>query len=151
MSGRPRLWRGAPRTGQALVIRLDPVYSPAAGAAPWGVEEPLRAAGMALRTVALTGATRDGPGTVRAELARYRDEFGRDGDVVVATRSSHRFEWQRPVLEWLRADCPEAVVVDMGVPGDDFSTFRGWIQTFGAARVCALAAAGRLLGDGSTR
>jgi beta-N-acetylhexosaminidase len=112
----------------ALVIRLDPTHSPAGGTAGWGVEEPLREAGLELEILAI-------------------DEFGPEANVVVLTRSSHRFPWQQPVLDRLLEQCPEAVIVDMGVPGDNFSGFRGWAQTFGASRVCSQAATRRLLGS----
>jgi beta-N-acetylhexosaminidase len=112
----------------ALVIRLDPTHSPAGGTAGWGVEEPLREAGLELEILAI-------------------DEFGPEANVVVLTRSSHRFPWQQPVLDRLLEQCPEAVIVDMGVPGDNFSGFRGWAQTFGASRVCSQAATPRLLGS----
>jgi hypothetical protein len=36
-------------------------------------------------------------------------------------------------------------VVDLGVPAEPFDAFRGLIRTFGAARVCARAAAAVLL------
>ncbi|MCI2417000.1 glycoside hydrolase family 3 protein [Saccharopolyspora sp. K220] len=134
------------RGKRALVIRLDPTHSPAAGKASWGVEQPLRDAGVDLEVVAVNGSTYNGDGMVRAELGQYLDECGPDADVVVLTRSSHRFDWQRPILDRLRERHPQAVIVDMGVPGDDFSGFRGWIQTFGAARVCSQAATHRLLG-----
>ncbi|MGP4015188.1 glycoside hydrolase family 3 protein [Saccharopolyspora sp. 5N708] len=137
------------RGGRALVIRLDPTHSPAAGKSSWGVEQPLRDAGVDLEVVAVNGSTYNGDGMVRAELGQYRDEYGPDADVVVLIRSSHRFEWQAPILAQLRERCPQAVIVDMGVPGDDFADFRGWIQTFGAARVCAQAATRRLLGTWS--
>jgi beta-N-acetylhexosaminidase len=133
---------------RALVVRLDPTHSPAAGKAAWGVEEPLRAAGVELETVAVTGATYDGAHAVRSAVGAHTEEYGTDADVLVLTRSPHRFPWQRPVLDHLRETCPQAVVVDMGVPGEDFSAFRGWIQTFGASRVCARAAARVLLGEG---
>lgn len=129
----------------ALVVRLDPTASPAAGRVAWGVEDHLRAAGMDLETLAVNGSSYNGAGMVRAGISQYRYEFGPEASVVLLVRSSHRFAWQRPILQHLRGHCPEAVVVDMGVPGDDFSTFRGWIQTFGASRLCSQAAARRLL------
>jgi beta-N-acetylhexosaminidase len=66
---------------------------------------------------------------------------------VLLVRSSHRFPWQRPVLDELLERHPGCVVVDMGVPGDDFGGFRGWVRTFGASRVCARAAVDVLLGE----
>lgn len=133
------------RGGHTLVVRLDPTHSPAAGAAAWGVEEPLRAAGLDVESLVVAGDTYNAEGMIRAEIGMFRDEFGPEANIVLLTRSSHRFAWQRPVLDELQSRCPEAVVVDMGVPGYDFSVFRGWVRTFGASRVCAQAAVRSLL------
>ncbi|KIF77536.1 hypothetical protein QR77_34205 [Streptomyces sp. 150FB] len=130
---------------RTLVVRLDPTHSPAQGGASWGVEEPLRAAGVEVEALAVAGDTYNAAGMIRAEIGLFRDEFGPEANVVLLTRSSHRFPWQRPVIEDLLRRCPDAVVVDMGVPGEDFSGFRGWVRTFGASRVCARAAVRTLL------
>ncbi|WP_328583954.1 glycoside hydrolase family 3 protein [Streptomyces sp. NBC_00370] len=135
------------RGDRALVVRLDPTHSPAQGGASWGVEEPLRAAGVEVESLAVAGDTYNAEGMIRAEIGLFRDEFGPAADVLLLVRSSHRFPWQRPVLDDLLKRYPTAVVVDMGVPGDDFSGFRGWVRTFGASRVCAQAAVGALLAD----
>ncbi|MFJ9034107.1 glycoside hydrolase family 3 protein [Streptomyces sp. NPDC102274] len=133
--GKPAL-----RGRRALAVRLDPTHSPAQGGAAWGVEEPLRAAGIEVETLAVSGDTYNAEGIVKAEIGLFLDEFGPDADVVLQVRSPHRFDWQRPVLNELERLYPGCVVVDMGVPGDDFSGFRGWVRTFGASRVCAQAA-----------
>ncbi|WP_405502805.1 glycoside hydrolase family 3 protein [Streptomyces niveus] len=132
---------------RALVVRLDPTHSPAQGGASWGVEAPLRAAGIEVEALAVAGDTYNAEGMIKAEVGLYLDEFGPDADVVLLVRSSHRFPWQRPVLDELLERHPGCVVVDMGVPGDDFGGFRGWVRTFGASRVCAKAAVGALLGE----
>ncbi|WP_329454885.1 glycoside hydrolase family 3 protein [Streptomyces sp. NBC_01497] len=134
------------RGRRALVVRLDPTHSPAQGGASWGVEEPLRAAGVDVESLAVAGDTYNAEGMIKAEVGLYLDEFGADADVVLLVRSSHRFPWQRPVLDELLERHPGCVVVDMGVPGDDFGGFRGWVRTFGASRVCARAAVDVLLG-----
>ncbi|XHL93522.1 glycoside hydrolase family 3 N-terminal domain-containing protein [Streptomyces niveus] len=131
---------------RALVVRLDPTHSPAQGGASWGVEAPLRAAGIDVEALSVAGDTYNAEGMIKAEVGLYLDEFGPDADVVLLVRSSHRFPWQRPVLDELLERYPGCVVVDMGVPGDDFGGFRGWVRTFGASRVCARAAVGALLG-----
>ncbi|MEW2549987.1 glycoside hydrolase family 3 N-terminal domain-containing protein [Streptomyces sp. NPDC047002] len=131
---------------RALVVRLDPTHSPAQGGASWGVEEPLRAAGVEVEALAVAGDTYNAEGMIRAEIGLCLDEYGPDADVVLLVRSPHRFPWQRPVLDELLARHPGCVVVDMGVPGDDFGGFRGWVRTFGASKVCARAAVDVLLG-----
>ncbi|GHJ37444.1 glycoside hydrolase family 3 protein [Streptomyces sp. TS71-3] len=130
---------------RTLVVRLDPTHSPAQGQASWGVEEPLRAAGVAVEGLAVAGDTYNAPGIVKAEIGLFLDEFGADADVVIQVRSSHRFPWQEPVLAELLRRYPRCVVVDMGVPGADFGGFRGWVRTFGSSRVCTQAAVGVLL------
>ncbi|GHH79093.1 sugar hydrolase [Streptomyces sulfonofaciens] len=133
------------RGERALVVRLDPTHSPAQGGAAWGVEEPLRAAGLTVESLAVSGDTYNAAGMVKAEIGLFLDEFGADADVVLQVRSPHRFAWQRPVLDELLRRYPNCVVVDMGVPGDDFGGFRGWVRTFGSSRVCTQAALRALL------
>ncbi|MFJ1588097.1 glycoside hydrolase family 3 protein [Streptomyces sp. NPDC088197] len=136
------------RGRKVMVVRLDPTHSPAQGGASWGIAEPLRAAGLEVESVAVAGDTYNAEGVIRAEIGLYLDEFGPDADVVLLVRSPHRFPWQRPVLDEVLARWPECVVVDMGVPGDDFGGFRGWVRTFGASGVCARAAVDVLLAAG---
>jgi beta-N-acetylhexosaminidase len=133
------------RGDRALVVRLDPTHSPAQGGAAWGVEEPLRAAGVEVEALSVAGDTYNAEGMIKAEIGLYLEEFGPGADVVLLVRSPHRFPWQAPVLAELLARHPDCVVVDMGVPGTDFAGFRGWVRTFGASRVCTAAAVDALL------
>ncbi|GAA3518215.1 glycoside hydrolase family 3 N-terminal domain-containing protein [Actinocatenispora rupis] len=134
------------RGRHVLTVRLTPSVSPAIGRRDWGIEPLLADAGLELTTVVVDGDTYNGPGMVRAEIGQYRSECGADAPVVIQVRSPHRFDWTGPILADLRDRCPDAVVVDMGVPGESFAGFRGWVRTFGASRACAQAAVGALLG-----
>ncbi|WP_432938980.1 glycoside hydrolase family 3 protein [Kribbella sp. CA-253562] len=135
------------RSDAVLVIRLEPTHSPAAGSAGWGVEEMLRAAGKVVESIGLSGETYNGPGMARAGVGEFRSEYGADSQVVLLVRGAHRFDWQEKLIAELHTQHPDLIVVDMGVPGTDYSGFAGWIQTFGSARVCAEAATRRLLGS----
>ena len=129
-----------------LIIRLEPTHSPAAGSAGWGVELLLREAGKVVESIGLSGQTYNGPGMARAGAGEFRSEYGADSQVVLMVRGAHRFDWQEKLITELQAQHPDMIVVDMGVPGTDYSGFAGWIQTFGSARVCSEVATRRLLG-----
>lgn len=133
------------RGRHVLSVRLTASVSPAVGRPGWGVEDLLAAAGRKVTAVVVDGDTYSGASMVRAEIGQFRSEYGADAPIVLQVRGAHRFEWTRPILADLRERCPDAVVVDMGVPGDSVDRFRGWVQTFGAARACARAAADVLL------
>ena len=133
------------RSDAVLTIRLDPTHSPAAGSSTWGVENLLRDAGKVVESIALSAQTYNGPGMARAGVGEFRSEYGASSQVLLLVRSAHRFPWQEKLITELQAQHPDIIVVDMGVPGTDFSGFAGWIQTFGSARVCAEAASRRLL------
>ena len=133
------------RGRQVLTVKLTPSVSPAAGRGDWGVEDLLTAAGREVTSVVVAGDTYHGPGIVRAEIGQFRAEAGDDAPIVVQVRSPHRFAWTAPILGYLREHCRQAVVLDMGVPAEEFGEFRGWIQTYGSSRVCSRAAADVLL------
>lgn len=134
------------RSDAVLIIRLEPTHSPAAGSSGWGVEKLLRDAGKVVESIGLSGQTYNGPGMARAGVGEFRSEYGADSQVVLLVRGAHRFEWQEKLIAELQAQHPDMIVVDMGVPGTDYSGFAAWIQTFGSAQVCAQAATRRLLG-----
>ncbi|HET6294501.1 MAG TPA: glycoside hydrolase family 3 protein [Kribbella sp.] len=134
------------RSEHVLIIRLEPTHSPAAGSAGWGVELLLREAGKVVESIGLSGQTYNGPGMARAGAGEFRSEYGADSQVVLMVRGAHRFDWQEKLITELQGQHPDMIVVDMGVPGTDYSGFAGWIQTFGSARVCSEVATRRLLG-----
>ena len=71
----------------------------------------------------------------------------------VVVRDAHRRPAQAAALATLAAARPDAVVVDMGWPGDpaDRPPVAAWITTHGASRACGDAAARVLAGGGPTR
>lgn len=140
-SGETRL-----RGDATLVVRLEPVASPAAGRAGGEIESALRGHGQVVESVRVAGDTYNGAGIVHAAISEFRDEHGAQGDVVVLVRSPHRYDWQQPVLDRILTTTPDAVVLDMGFVHRDFSQARGWIRTYGASRTCATAAAEVLVG-----
>jgi beta-N-acetylhexosaminidase len=133
------------RSDAVLIIRLEPTHSPAAGSAEWGVEKLLRQSGKVVESIGLSEQTYNGRGMARAGVGEFRSEYGADSQVILMVRGAHRFEWQQNLIAELRDQHPDLIVVDLGVPGLDYSGFAGWIQTFGSARVCAEAATRRLL------
>ncbi|QFY09000.1 glycoside hydrolase family 3 protein [Nonomuraea phyllanthi] len=145
LTGDPRL-RGA----ATLVVRLEPAASPASGDGPGHVESLLATPGRTVERVAVAAGTYNGPGIVHAAIAEFRDEYGAAGDVVVVVRSPHRYAWQELVLDRILATTPGAVVLDMGFVHRDFSAARGWVRTYGASRVCAVAAVEVLYGRSET-
>ncbi|MEV5967431.1 glycoside hydrolase family 3 N-terminal domain-containing protein [Kribbella sp. NPDC051952] len=134
------------RSDAVLIIRLEPTHSPAAGSSGWGVERLLRDAGKVVESIGLSGQTYNGPGMARAGVGEFRSEYGADSRLILLVRGAHRFEWQQKLIAELQSQHPDMIVVDMGVPGTDYSGFAAWIQTFGSATVCAEAAAQHLLG-----
>jgi beta-N-acetylhexosaminidase len=133
------------RSEAVLIIRLEPTHSPAAGSSGWGVENLLRGAGKVVESIALSGSTYNGPGMAKASVGEFRSEYGEGSQVILMVRGAHRFEWQEKLIGELHTQHPDLIVVDMGVPGTDYSAFAGWIQTFGSASVCAQAATRHLL------
>jgi beta-N-acetylhexosaminidase len=121
--GDVRLGPGAP-----VLVELDPAPTIAVGYTTWGL------AGL------LPGATelRVGPDDPLPELPA-------DRPVVVVARDAPRVGWVGRAVAGLLAARPDAVVVEMGLPGAP-PPAAGWIATGGASRASALAAAELLLG-----
>lgn len=133
--GQPQL-----RGSAALVVRLEPGVSPAAGRGHGDVEGLLRARGKTVEAIAVADQTYNGEGMVRAAISEFRDEYGSDGDVVMLVRSPHRYDWQRRVLDRTLATTPDVIVLDMGFVDRDFSSARAWIRSYGSSAACAAAA-----------
>ena len=68
------------------------------------------------------------------------------GPVVLVVRDARRFPWQVQVAQRVLAARPDTVVVEMGLPGTPLAPARGYVETRGAGRVNAMAAAELLLG-----
>ncbi|AWS41344.1 glycoside hydrolase family 3 protein [Streptosporangium sp. 'caverna'] len=107
---------------------------------PWGVGEPL---GKLLpgTTVTRLGASAATGSAIEAALAAAADR-----PLVIVVRDAHRHPWQTSALSHLLAARPDAIVVEMGLPGrSDLGAVH--IATHGASRVCGQAAAEILAGD----
>ena len=110
------------------VVELDPAPTVAVGRTAWGL------AGL------LPGALewRLGPDDPVPPLPA-------DRPLVVVARDATRVGWVGRAVTALLADRPDAVVVEMGLPGP-VPAARGWVATGGASRASALAAAEALTG-----
>jgi beta-N-acetylhexosaminidase len=122
--GDARLPAGAP-----VVVQLDPAPTIAVGYTRWGL------AGL------LPGATelRVGPDDPLPDLPAGRP-------LVIVARDATRVGWVGRALTGLLAARPDAVVVEMGLPGPAPAA-AGWIATGGASAAGARAAAELLLGS----
>jgi beta-N-acetylhexosaminidase len=124
----------------AHVVELDRPANIAAGAVPWGVGAPLRA----LATTATTARVPEGNDhAVASALVAAADR-----SLVVVVRDAHRRPAQAAALATLAAARPDAVVVDMGWPGNptDRPAVATWITTHGASRASGEAVARVLAG-----
>jgi beta-N-acetylhexosaminidase len=110
------------------LVELDPAPTIAVGRTAWGL------AGL------LPGALewRLGPDDPVTPLPA-------DRPLVVVARDATRIGWVGRAVAALLAARPDAVVVEMGLPGP-VPASRGWIATGGASRASALAAAEALTG-----
>ncbi len=116
-----------------LVVSLEPAPSIAAGAST-GPGERLR---------------RALPGSEVLRLSEgASDSVALDGrQLVVLVRDAHRHAWQRETADRLLADADDAIVVEVGLPHWRPESARGYVATFGAARVNLEAAAEILSGS----
>jgi beta-N-acetylhexosaminidase len=142
VTGDPKL-----RGDAVLVVRLEPVASPAQGRSTAEIDQALARSGRTVETVAVSGDTYNGAGIVHSAVSEFRDEYGDRGDIVVLVRSPHRYAWQAPVLDRILESTPDAIVLDMGFVHRDFSGARGWIRTYGGSRACVAVASEVLQGS----
>ncbi|MEU5698013.1 glycoside hydrolase family 3 protein [Streptomyces aurantiacus] len=130
------------RTGAASPVE-EPVYvatfHPAANIAvghetPWGVDLELERLLPGTTSGSFTGS--DAGGAALAAAGGRR--------IVAVVRDEHRHDWMRAALDVLLAARPDTIVVEMGVPQ---APPRGAVHlaTYGAARVCGVAAAERIV------
>jgi beta-N-acetylhexosaminidase len=115
--------------GPPALVVLDPTPTVAVGRTAWGL------AGL------LPGAVewRLGPTDPVPALPAERP-------TVVVARDAARVGWVGRAVTALLAARPDAIVVEMGLPGPAPPGARGWIATGGASRAGAFAAAELLLG-----
>lgn len=121
---------GDVRLGAApTLVELDPAPTIAVGRTAWGL------AGL------LPGALerRLGPDDPVPPLPA-------DRSLVVVARDATRVNWVGRAVGALLAARPDAIVVEMGLPGPAPAA-RGWVATGGASRASALAAAELLTGS----
>ncbi|MEP7056007.1 MAG: glycoside hydrolase family 3 protein, partial [Actinomycetota bacterium] len=130
-TGIPRLASGNP-----VVVQLEPIPNMAAGVMPWGVTEPLRAFGADTAFVRISEES-SGDDPLRG--------FG-DRPVVLVQRDAGRYAWQRDLADKVCSARPGTVVVEMGLPGALAPHAAGYVVTYGAGFVNAVAAAELLLG-----
>ncbi|WP_326469852.1 glycoside hydrolase family 3 protein [Actinophytocola sp.] len=132
---------GLPLTGAPHVVELAPfVHEAIDRGTPWGVAEPLGRLRPDATSVRVYPS--DAGDVAALAEAALRPAAGRP--LVLVVRDAHRRRWMSEVLDRLLTDRPDAVVVELGVPGPGP---RGavHIATHGAARVCGQAAAELLI------
>jgi beta-N-acetylhexosaminidase len=115
-----------------VLVELHPEPNIAVGAATWGLTAALTA------RVPGTSAHRVGPDDPVPDLPA-------DRPLVVVTRDAARVGWQRALLAALLDRRPDAVVVEMGLPGPSPAA-AGYLVTHGAAAVSTQAAVEALAG-----
>ncbi|MCU1444597.1 MAG: hypothetical protein JWP54_255 [Cryobacterium sp.] len=132
INDRARAWLAAVPTTYA-VVRLDTVSNIAVGGAPWGPFAEVAAH----------------PGSDLAAAWRVQHVIGRGSDdtaelvlpaaapVLVIGKDNHRHPFIRDLVDALRAERRDVLVVDMGWPSDDLAYAD--IATFGASRLAGRA------------
>lgn len=123
-------------TGPPVVVELRPEASIAVGVVPWGMGEVLRE-----RDPAVTVLRFDGRPDLDAIAAAAA---GRP--LLVVVRDLHRWPARAAAADAILARRPDAVVVEMGLPVRRPAGARAWLDTHGAARASAVAAADLLVG-----
>ncbi|MFG2605125.1 glycoside hydrolase family 3 protein [Streptomyces sp. NPDC048514] len=126
-----RTGAAAPLTEPVYAAQFNPAPNIAVGdQTPWGVAAELERLLPGSASGSFTGA--DAATAVLAAAAGRR--------IVAVVRDEHRHHWMGSALDTLLAARPDTVVVEMGLPQ---APPRGalHIATYGAARVCGVAAA----------
>ncbi|HXM58061.1 MAG TPA: beta-N-acetylhexosaminidase [Candidatus Dormibacteraeota bacterium] len=127
-----------PLAGPPVVVELRPDASIAVGAVPWGVGEVLAQRDAAVSVLRFQDTTE----TVAERVAAAAE--GRP--LVLVVRDLHRHPAHAAAADAIVARRPDAVVVEMGLPGRRPAGARAFLDTHGAARVSAVAAAELLSG-----
>ena len=120
----------------ALVVRLGSRPNEAVGVVPWGVGAPMAALDPSVKEIAVESSAVPVASLIAAAVGR---------PLVVVARDLHRIDWHASILAALAAARPDLVVVEMGIPAQRPYGIRGYVATFGAARVNGEAAARVLL------
>ncbi len=133
-----------PLTSPAYVVELSPDMNMAiAPETPWGVLAPLRDLMPGTDGVRVPAPEFEGDSAVGAAIdAALRAAAGRP--LVLGVRDAHRHGWMSAAVRQALATRPDAIVVEMGVPGTPVAANQ--ISTYGASTACATAAAELLAG-----
>lgn len=94
-------------SARRVLVALETVANIAIGRAPWGPD-------------------------VDLHLTEGDPLPGVDGQLILVGKNNHRHDWVRRLIEQARQSFPDAVVVDMGWPGDDRAYAD--VATFGASK-----------------
>jgi beta-N-acetylhexosaminidase len=138
LNTRARVWLGDPPPA-CSVIRLETVANIAIGGAPWGPfaelaahpDGALAAAWRNRRVVTCTAPScSEQPFPARADQELVLAALA---PVLVIGKDNHRHAFARSIIDRLRAEGRDVLVVDMGWPSDD--RHYADIATFGASRL----------------
>lgn len=115
------------------IVRLDTVTNIAVGKAPWGPFAELEARPDS--ELALGWGNR--PVVSRTEEDTHEIMLAAHSPVLVIGKDNHRHPFVRELIDSLRAESREVLVVDMGWPSDDLAYAD--VATFGASRLAGRA------------
>ena len=122
--------------GSPVVVQLRSTPAQAAGVVPWGVAEALAQLGAHVDAIAIDET---------ASVDVISAAAGRS--LVLVVRNLHRHAWMAAAVEAALAQRPDAILVEMGLPACRPAGATAYVATYGAARVCGLAAAEVLMGQ----
>ncbi|WP_031046653.1 glycoside hydrolase family 3 protein [Streptomyces sp. NRRL F-5650] len=132
-----------PLTAPPHVVELAPVTNMAIGQeTPWGVAGPLRERLPGTTSVRVRGQELE-EGTVALESCALEPAAGRP--LVIVARDAARHAWMSRAVTGLTAARPDAIVVEMGLPGTTTAA-PAQIFTHGASAASGVAAAEVLTG-----
>ncbi|TMD89617.1 MAG: glycoside hydrolase family 3 protein [Chloroflexi bacterium] len=115
--------------GSPVVVQLRSTPSQAAGVVPWGVAEPLAQLGAHVDAISVDET---------ASVDVISAAAGRS--LVLVVRNLHRHPWMAAAVEAALAQRPDAILIEMGLPACRPAA-ANYVRTYGAARVCGIAAA----------
>ena len=123
--------------GNPVVVRLGSTPSQAAGVVPWGVADPLAGLGAHVTAIEFDAPPESLEGVLGEAAQR---------SLVLVVKNLHRHPWMAALTEAVLAQRPDTILVEMGLPACRPAGAAAYVTTFGASRVCGIAAAEALLG-----